>query len=71
MKIELESLEYPVYKPSEGGEIFVEATEEQLKDWQRVMAEFERVQEEMYQAADAASHEEDAEAIVADPILPA
>jgi len=65
MKIELESLEeYPIYKPSEGGEIFVEASEEQLKDWQRVMAEFERVQNEMYQAADAASHDAEAEEVV-------
>lgn len=57
MKIELETLEdYPVYNPMEGGEIVVEATEEQLKDWQRVMREFERVQNEMYEAAQSASH---------------
>ncbi len=60
MKIELEMLEdYPVYNPMQGGEVIVEATEEQLNDWQRVMKEFERVQNEMYEAAQAASHEVD------------
>lgn len=59
MKIELETLEdYPLYRPEEGGEIFVEGTEDQLRDWQRVMKEFERVQNEMYQAAQAAEHAE-------------
>lgn len=59
MKIELETLDdFPVYNPMEGGEVTVEATEEQLKDWQRVMQEFERVQNEMYEAAQAASHKD-------------